>query len=199
MIAYIKGILVEKQPACAVVEAGNVGYEVFIPLSTFDRLTPVNSPCQLLTHEHVREDIHQLFGFLSEAERRMFLHLMDVSGIGPKLALSALSGMSVRDLTLAIVDGDIKRLSQISGIGRKTAERMVVELRDRLDKADVLDARAGSVPARVETVRSRDAVMALIALGHKEAAARKMVADIMTPAGDTSLSVEEIVRRALGA
>jgi len=198
MISYIKGTLAEKQPACAVVETANLGYEILIPLSTYDHLPAVNSPCKLLIYEHVREDTHLLFGFISEAERRMFLRLMDVSGIGPKLALSALSGMSVRDLTLAIVDGDVKRLSQVSGIGRKTAERMIVELRDKLDKADVLDSRAGATPAAPETVRSRDAVMALIALGHKEAVARKMVSDVTLATGAADLGVEEIVRRALG-
>ena len=113
MIAFVRGILVEKQPTRCVVDTGGVGYEVFIPLSSFDRLPLKGETCTLLTYDYVREDTRQLFGFFSESERDMFRLLIGISGIGPRIALSALSGLTVRELTTAIVSGDVKRLSSV--------------------------------------------------------------------------------------
>ena len=127
----LDGILETKDPTRAVVVCNGVGYEVHIPLSSFDRLPAAGAHCRVLTHHHVWADGQALYGFATEGERRMFRLLLDVSGIGPKTALSALSGLSSRDLTAAIVGGDVKRLSSISGIGKKTAERIVLELKDR--------------------------------------------------------------------
>ena len=132
MITFLEGTLVEKQPTRIVLAVHGVGYEVFIPLSSYDRLPEENAPCRILTHDHLREDAHLLYGFVTEAERGLFGMLLGISGIGPKTALSALSGLSVRDLKTAVVEGDVKRLSSISGIGKKTAERIVVELRHSL-------------------------------------------------------------------
>lgn len=196
MIAFVRGLLSEKQPTRCIVDVVGVGYEVLIPLSSFDRLPPNGQTVTLLTHDYVREDTRQLFGFVSEAERSMFGLLIGVSGIGPKLALSALSGLSVRDLIAAIVSGDVKRLSSVSGVGKKMAERMVVELRHKISDADALQAVAGADESSTETVLLRDALMALVALGYSQEQARKMVKQALdgsSPAGN----VEDVIRRAL--
>ena len=198
MIAFLHGRIAEKQPTRVVIEVGGVGYEVFIPLSSYDRLPPPGGECRLLTIDHVREDCHQLFGFTTEEERRMFLMLMSVTGIGPKIALSSLSGLTVRELKGAIVNQDVKRLSSVSGIGKKTAERIVVELRDKIDDAEALEATARPAHAQPEDRRLRDAVLALIALGYKQDQARKMVQAALQSPTAKDLTVEDLIKAALG-
>ena len=195
MITFLKGELVDKQPTLAVLDVHGVGYEVFIPLSTYDRLPTLNEPCMLLTHDYVREDNHQLFGFATEAERRMFLLLMGTSGVGPRLAISALSGLTVREIKAAVVEGDVKRLNSIQGVGRKTAERLIIDLRDKLSAGEALEALAGADENPADT-RVRDAVLALIALGYKQEVARKMVQKVITVAAPED-DVEVIIRKAL--
>jgi holliday junction DNA helicase RuvA len=199
MISFLNGNIVEKQPTRIVLDVGGVGYEVFIPLSSYDRLPAKGEVCRMLTHHHVREDAHLLFGFMTEDERRMFILLIGISGVGPKIALSALSGMSVRELKAAIVQGDVKRLSSISGIGRKIAERMVVELKDKISDGEALEAIAGSGAKPQEDMKMRDAVLALIALGYKQDESRKMVAAAVHGDGTDKMTVEQIVKNALGA
>lgn len=196
MITFLHGILAEKAPARAVINVGGVGYEVLIPLSSYDRLPPPEAPVKLLTYHHVREDAHQLFGFISEDERDMFDRLLDISGIGPKLALAVLSGMSVREIKMSIIEGNSKRLSGISGIGKKTAERIVVELKDKITAGEALEATAGADAVSGGDVRLRDTVMALIALGYKQADALKLARTAAEQAGPDA-NVEELVRRAL--
>ena len=174
---------------------GGVGYEVLIPLSSYDRLPAPGQPCRILTHDHVREDVHHLFGFMTEEERRMFLLLNTVNGIGPKLALTALSGLSVRELKQAISQGDIKRLSSISGIGKKTAERILVELKSKIGPAEALEAAGPAAPTAGE-MKVRDAVLALISLGYKRADAQKMVQDVID-SGHGDLDTEGVIRKAL--
>ena len=193
MITFLEGLLVEKDPTRVVVNVQGVGYEVFIPLSSYDRLPLPEAPLRILTYDHVREDIHALYGFMTGEERRLFLMLINISGIGPRLALTALSGLSVRDLKAAGAQGDIKRLSSVSGIGKKTAERMVVELRDKISAGEALEAVAGTGEP---DVRLRDAILALISLGYKQAEAQKRVRDVLHSAG-AKTTVEEIVRKAL--
>jgi Holliday junction DNA helicase RuvA len=166
---------------------------VLIPLSTFDRLPIAGESCRLLTHDHIREDAHQLFGFATESERDAFNMLTAVSGIGPKLALSALSSLSVRELKAAIVTGDTRRLSSISGVGKKTAERMIVELRDKIGAGEALEAVAGV--GELSGGSLRDAMLALTALGYKQDEAARMVKQVAADAADAG--VEELVRRAL--
>jgi holliday junction DNA helicase RuvA len=176
MITYIKGILVEKHPTRVVVDVGGLGYEVFVALSSYDRLPGPGAEACLLTVDHVREDAHILYGFVSEGERQLFGMLTAVSGIGPKLALSALSGMSVRELKAAVAEGNVKRISAVPGIGAKTAERIVVELRHKLSAGEVLEAVAGTDDgADPLNAGLRDALLALVALGYKQEDARKMV------------------------
>ncbi len=136
MIAFLRGKLVEALPTQATVEVNGLGYEVLIPLSSFQKLPAPGSEVKLLTHLAVREDAHVLYGFFTAQEREMFrLLINNVSGIGPKIALNVLSGMNVTALRGAVANGDVKGLSQISGVGKKTAERIVVELRDKIGAA----------------------------------------------------------------
>ncbi len=194
MITFLSGTLIEKQPTRIVLEVHGVGYEVFIPLSSFDRLPVENAPCRVLTHDHLREDAHQLYGFITVAERDLFEMLLGISGIGPKTALSALSGLSVRDLKQAVVEGDLKRLSSISGIGKKTAERIVVELRHKLSAGEALEVVAGA--PETTDLRTRDAMLALISLGYKQADAQQRVRAVLPKLKPTA-TVEDVVRAAL--
>jgi holliday junction DNA helicase RuvA len=198
MIVSLRGKLVEKHPTRVVLEAGGLGYEALIPLSSYDRLPGVGEEFLLLTHYHVREDAHILFGFASEPERVMFRLLIGVTGIGPKLALSALSGLAARELKAAIVEGDVKRLSSVSGIGRKVAERMIVEMRDKIDRADALEAVAGPDPLAEGDIKMRDTVMALIALGYKRGEARTMTETALRGKDTSNMTVETMIRTALG-
>lgn len=195
MITFLEGDLAEKHPTHIVVAVGGVGYEVFIPLSSYEKLPEQGASCRVLIYDYFREDNRLLFGFCSQVERNMFAQLMSVTGIGPKLALSALSSLSVREITLALAEGDAKRLSSISGVGKKVAERLIVELRGKITPTDALAARAGDDGAPDDT-RLRDAVMALIALGYKQADARSMLQRVGKKV-EPGMAVEDIVRLAL--
>lgn len=197
MITFLEGIIEDKQPTHVVLNVGGVGYEVIISLSSYDRLPGFGEKVRLLTHDYIREDAHQLFGFMTTDERRVFTLLLGVSGIGPKIALSALSGMTVRELKVAIKDGDIKRLSAISGIGKKTAERMIVELRDKFGDGEILAAGAGGHPELESDIKLRDAVLALISLGYKRAEAQELVVRVVRQPSMADADVEAIVRKAL--
>lgn len=196
MITFLEGMIEDKQPTHVVMNVSGVGYEVVIPLSSYDRLPGVSERCRILTYDHIREDAHQLFGFMTEGERRMFVLLLSVSGIGPKLALTTLSGLSIRELKVAIAEGDVKRLSSVSGIGKKTAERMVVELRDKLGVGEVLEASVGAKSLSESDVKLRDAILALISLGYRRTEAQDMVTRVMSDSAGQE-SVEDLVRKAL--
>ncbi|MBI2870373.1 MAG: Holliday junction branch migration protein RuvA [Candidatus Omnitrophica bacterium] len=191
MFSYVKGILTAKTPTQAVIEAGSIGYELMIPLSTFDGLPFVSSEVTLLTHFHVREDAQQLFGFLTRGERDLFKLLISVTGIGPRIALTVLSGISVSAFRQAVIDNDMTLLTSISGIGRKIAERILVELRDKVGLEPAMDAGLGSA----QDVVLGDAVNALVSLGYKHQAARQAVEKSLRGARD--LTAEELVREAL--
>ena len=196
MIVFLDGVLEEKEPTRVVVNVNGVGYEASIPLSSYDRLPETGKRVRLLTVPVVREDAHLLFGFMTGEERETFLLLTSVNGIGPKLGLAVLGGLSVRDLKAAIAGGDVKRLSGISGIGKKTAERLILEMRDKLGKGELLESlTGGKTPGRRDS-QLRDALRALISLGHKQADAQRMVMDMaadITP--ETTL--EDILRKVL--
>jgi Holliday junction DNA helicase RuvA len=195
MITFLRGEIVDKQPTRVVLDVGGIGYEVLIPLSSYDRLPLLGENCLVLTIDHVREDAHLLFGFMTEEEREMFRLLCAVNGIGPKLALSALSGLSVRDIKVAVVERDIKRICSISGVGKKMAERIVVELRDKISAGDALEAVAGGDGSE-QRAFLRDAVLALVALGYKQDAAREMIRKV-TEAHPGIDDVESIIKFAL--
>ncbi len=197
MITFLDGKLASALPTQATIDVGGVGYEVLIPLSSYDKLPAVGQPVHVLTHLHVREDAHLLFGFMTGAERDLFRLLVNnVSGIGPKLALSVLSGMSVTNFKNAVVNGDVALLSKISGVGKKTAERMVLELKDKLGVAAAWEAASAAHAPTPEETQANEAVLALIALGYKQVDAHKTVRDLQS--GQTEIkSAEELVKLAL--
>src|SRR5512137_1186873 len=169
MITFLHGKLVETLPTQVTVDVHGVGYGVLIPLSSYDKLPPPGQEVKLLTHLAVREDAHVLYGFMTAAERDLFRLLINtVSGIGPKIALNVLSGMNVTALRGAVASGDVKALSQISGVGKKTAERIVVELKDKIGAAGAWEASSAQRALSPEDQRVNDAVLALLALGFKQ-------------------------------
>jgi len=196
MITFLDGKLTVALPTQAIVNVGGVGYEVFIPLSSYDKLPAPGQPVQILTHLHVREDAHVLYGFMTGAERDLFRLLVDhVSGIGPKLALAVLSGMSVSHFKTAVVNSDVASLSKIKGLGKKTAERIVLELKDKLDVAAAWEVASGMHAPTPEQEQANEAVLALIALGYKQVEAHKAVREIQQKGG--AESAEELVRLTL--
>ena len=194
MIALLHGRLVEKHPNQAIVETGGVGYDVTIPVSTYTGLPEAGAEVRLRIHTHVREDALSLYGFLTQNEKALFEKLIGVSGIGPKLAVTILSGLAATELIGAIRRGEVERLVRIPGIGKKTAERMVLELRDKLPAAGEEPAAAPGALSAVE----QDVLSALLNLGcgrpQAEAAVRK--AKTGAPAA-TSAAFEPLFRRAL--
>lgn len=197
MITYLAGKLAAALPTQAIVDVNGVGYEVLIPLSSYDRLPAVGQPVHILTHLHVREDAQILYGFMSALERDLFRLLVNhVSGIGPKLALAVLSGMSVGNFKSAVVNNDVASLSKISGLGKKTAERIVLELKDKLGVSAVWEAASASHAPTEEESQANEAVLALIALGYKQVDAHKTVRDLQERQPEIK-SAEELVKMAL--
>ena len=195
MITFLEGKLDERQLGRVVMNIGGVGYEVSIPLSSYDRLPPEGETCRILTYHHINDADQRLFGFCTEEEREMFSRLLTISGVGPKLAISVLSGLPVRELKSALINGDIKRISSISGIGKKTAERIVVELRDKFSQGEQLDAFAADEGLPGDH-RLRDAALALGALGHKPDDAAKMIKGVAKKLAP-EMTVEDLIRMAL--
>lgn len=189
MIARLRGRLLEKHPTRVIVDVNGVGYEVHVPLSSFSAIGEVGAELTLRIHTHVREDALQLFGFVSALELTLFERLIDVSGIGPRLALAVLSGISPSELTDAITRGDVARLTAVPGIGRKTAERIVLELKDKL---------AASSAGAAEPVGPReDLLSALVNLGYHRAAAEKAVDQALRSSPE--LAFEDALRQSLRA
>jgi Holliday junction DNA helicase RuvA len=196
MITFLNGKLVSALPTQAIVDVGGVGYEVFIPLSSYDKLPAVGEPIRILTHLAVREDAHVLYGFMTATERDLFRLLVNnVTGIGPKLALAVLSGMSVTSFKAAVVNSDVPTISKISGLGKKTAERIVLELKDKLGVAAAWEAASATHAPTPEQEQANEAVLALIALGYKQVEAHKAVREIQER-GEAK-SAEELVKLAL--
>jgi len=197
MISFLQGRLVEALPTQATVEVHGLGYDVLIPLSSFDKLPQPGQEVKLLTHLAIREDAHVLYGFATSAERDMFrLLIHTVSGIGPKIALNILSGISVTAFRGAVANGDVKTLSQISGVGKKTAERIVVELKDKVGAAGAWEAASAQRALSVEDQKVNDAVLALVALGFKQVEAHDVVRKAQAALGSQA-TVEDLVRACL--
>ncbi len=197
MIGRLRGTLAQKQPPLLLVDVNGIGYEVEAPMSTFYQLPALGETVVLHTHLVVREDAHLLFGFASESERRLFRTLIKVNGVGAKLALTILSGISADEFARSVQDNDTAALVRLPGVGKKTAERLIVEMRDRLADWEgpavlpgVAPAQAAVTPAADEV---RDAISALIALGYKPPEASRLVSKVETE----GLSSEEIIRAAL--
>jgi Holliday junction DNA helicase RuvA len=193
MIGFLKGRLALKQPPALLVDVNGVGYELDAPMSTFYGLPAVGEPVALYTHLVVREDAHILFGFGTESERRLFRGLLKVSGVGPKIALGILSGASVDDFLRIIEAEDIAMLTRIPGIGRKTAERVIIEMRDGVQKFAVPAARDGGPLSLAASSPQSEAFAALIALGYKP----PEVTRLLKAADEPGLSTTDIIRRAL--
>lgn len=197
MITFLHGKVVEALPTQATIEVNGVGYEVLIPLSSFDKLPAPGGTVKLLTHLVVREDAHVLYGFMSSQEREMFrLLIHTVSGIGPKIALNILSGIPVAALRGAVANGDVKMLSQVSGVGRKTAERIIIELKDKVGPGGALEAASAQRALSADEQKINDAVLALMALGFKPAEAHETIRGAQAVLGP-SATVEDLVRASL--
>jgi Holliday junction DNA helicase RuvA len=196
MIGSVRGRIASKTPPQLMVDVGGLGYELEAPMSTFFHLPAVGQEVSLLTHLVVREDAHVLYAFATEGERRLFRSLIKVSGVGPKIALALLSGISVEAFSRCVVNEDITALTKVPGIGRKTAERLVIEMRDRLgDPATSPDGvgAGGAVPVPVSANPESEAYAALVSLGYRPAEATRLLKAI----GPGTHSTEELIRRAL--
>jgi Holliday junction DNA helicase RuvA len=197
MITFLQGKLVEALPTQVTVDVHGLGYEALIPLSSYDKLPPLGEEVKLLTHLAIREDAHVLYGFMSAAERDLFRLLINtVSGIGPKIALNILSGMNPTLFRGAVANGDVKALSRIPGVGKKTAERIVVELKDKIGAAGAWEARSAQRALSPQDQRANDAVLALIALEFRPGEAQDAVRAAQAQLG-AQATVEELVRAAL--
>ncbi|MFQ5569307.1 MAG: Holliday junction branch migration protein RuvA [Rhodothermales bacterium] len=198
MIAYVSGTLAEKKPTVAIIDVQGLGYRLLIPTSTYEALPPPGQPAKLFAYQHVREDALLLFGFSTTAERSLFEIMLGVSGIGPKLALAALSAMRPSELRNYVLAGDSSILTNIPGVGRKTAERLIIELRDRLARMEFAGADAAPLTGgSAERAAARaDALSALEALGFSRAAAEKSLRNVLR-ANPGIQSAEELIRLAL--
>jgi holliday junction DNA helicase RuvA len=197
MITYLHGKLVEALPTQVTVDVNGVGYDVLIPLSSFDKLPTPGQVVKLLTHLVVREDAHVLYGFMTSAERELFRLLINtVSGIGPKIALNILSGIHVTAFRGAVASGDVKALSQISGVGKKTAERIIIELKDKIGPGGVLEAASAQRSLSAAEQKVNDAVLALVALGFKPAEAHETIRATQAVLGPDA-ALEDLVRASL--
>jgi holliday junction DNA helicase RuvA len=199
LIAHIAGKLIQKQPNSVIVDVGGVGYELTVPLSTFYELGELGGEVALRAYTYVREDALQLFGFCTDLEKQLFLLLTSVSGIGPKLAITLLSGMSASDLIRALRDNNLARLTGIPGVGKKTAERLVVELRDKVAKLTVETATEPVAAASgfAGSSISDDVVSALVNLGYQKAVAEKAVAKVFKV--NPEVTFETALKLALGS
>lgn len=198
MIAYIDGKLAYKDHAQAILDVSGIGYEVRISLSTFSKLPGEGERAKLYTFQHIKEDAHTLYGFLDPNEKALFMQLISVSGIGPGTGIVMVSSMSVGEIRQAIVNEDVRAIQSIKGVGPKTAQRVILELRDKLRKDELL-AKAGvdTVPlARAHNTSRSEALSALVTLGFARAAAEKNLDQIQKRHGN-DLSVEELIKFAL--
>ena len=197
MITFLHGKLVDALPTQVTVEVNGVGYDVLIPISSFDKLPAPGGEIKLLTHLQIRDDAHVLYGFMSATERELFrLLINNVSGIGPKIALNILSGINATAFRGAVANSDVKALSSISGVGKKTAERIVVELKDKIGQAGALEASSAGRALSDSDQKINDAVLALMALGFKQPEAYESIRGAQAVLG-LEASVESLVRASL--
>ncbi len=191
MIGYLKGFLVSKKPTQILLDVNGVGYIINITISTFEQLPDINSVFSIYTYLNVKEDALDLYGFINPAEKETFQLLISVNGIGPKLALSILSGIEVEELKASITDANLKRLIAIPGIGKKTGERLIIELRDKI-KSD----NTSSTEFKSKSGVKEDAVMALISLGYNQKQAEKIISSLLSESPE--ISIEELIKKSLG-
>lgn len=195
MIARLSGKLISKSADSLIIDVGGVGYEVNAPLSTFYALPEEGADTSLLIYTHVKEDALKLFGFLSPMEKKLFIKLITVSGVGPKLAMNILSGVESVQLAVAIKEGDIARMNAIPGVGKKTAERLILELKDKIDSDILTDRDQQNIPTKEKTTVLDDALSALLNLGYRKPDVEKTLDSLIQ--GDDTLSVESLLKEAL--
>ena len=193
MIGLLRGRILSRQPPWLLLEVNGVGYEVEAPMSTFYDLPAGDEPVVLYTHLMVRDDAHTLFGFARERDRALFRMLLKVNGVGGKMALAILSGMTADEFSLNVQSGDVAALTRLPGVGKKTAERLIIEMRDRLEKLEGASLPAGTPASAAGAAADADAVDALVALGYRPAEASRMVRAVFEPELDT----EALIRAAL--
>lgn len=196
MIASLTGVLKTKSPTEVLIDVNGIGYAVTIPLSTFETLGEVNSHVTLLTHLHVREDALLLYGFATEEERVAFKLLISVNGIGPRIAQGILSGIPVNDLRAHLVSQNVAALTAIPGVGRKTAERLVIELRDKIGRIEQATQMPSSAKDKQAEMRL-EALLALTSLGYNRSAAEKAIRQVLNESPESHLTLQELIKRAL--
>ncbi|MFQ5863597.1 MAG: Holliday junction branch migration protein RuvA [bacterium] len=195
MICHVQGVIAEKTPTRIVLDVNGVGYELFIPVTTYEKVGEIGQQTKLLTYLHVREDALQLYGFFAQQEKWMFTNLISVSGIGPKLALGILSGCTVDNLKHFIVNGELESLTTLSGVGKKTAQRLITELREKLGG---VTPETEFLPTFVEkeiTDKFEEAVLALVSLGYPRVSAQRAIEPILKR--EQNLPLEDLIRKAL--
>ncbi len=197
MYEFLSGKIVHKDPTRLVLEVGGIGFEISIPLSTYQALGKSGERAEVLTHFLVREDNQQLFGFAAKEERDLFRLLLSVTGIGAKTALTILSGIGAAELRKAIVNGAIVTLTAISGIGRKTAERLIVELREKILLLEPGEAKAVSLPLTVDEQLIEDSLQALVSLGYKRPDAKRAIQKVLGERAENNHTVEDLIRASL--
>ena len=197
MIGFLRGTLIRKQPPLLYIEVHGVGYEVSAPMTTFYRLPAEGEEVLLHTHLHVREDAHLLYGFATEDERRLFRALIKVTGVGAKMALTILSGIEADEFAACVRGGDAARLVHLPGIGRKTAERLVVEMRDKLKDLALGQGQPAAAPARDGSAAVNEAIGALIALGYKPQEASRYVHAVAAEGMDSETIIRESLKTSL--
>ncbi len=193
MIGFLRGMLAAKHPPQLIVDVNGVGYEIEAPMSTFYVLPAVGNEVKLVTHLHVREDAQILFGFSTEAERRLFRDLIRISGVGAKMALAILSGISIEGFVRCVQEEDTASLIKVPGVGKKTAERLIVEMRDRIEKGAQVTPSGAKMTAEARPTAAAEAQNALVALGYRPAEAVRLLASVDTDGRST----EDIIRQAL--
>jgi Holliday junction DNA helicase RuvA len=197
MITYLEGRLVEEEPTHIVVENGGVGYYIQIPVSSYKKFPGTSRGVKVFTHLHVREDDLQLYGFASREERHLFRLLISVSGVGPRLAQSVLSGISVEQFRTCMARGDLVPLTAIPGVGKKTAQRLLVDLREKVGVEATETGIEGQLGGEIESDLERDAVKALISLGCRPREAQRLVRAVHTKETAEELTLEELILKAL--
>ncbi|MEM6998258.1 MAG: Holliday junction branch migration protein RuvA [Pseudomonadota bacterium] len=193
MIGFLRGTIIKKQPPLLLLDVQGVGYEIEAPMTTFYALPEVNNDVEIYTHMVVRDDAHLLFGFATEEERHLFRTLIKINGVGAKMGLTILSGIEAEEFALCVKNNDTDRLVKLPGVGKKTAERLIVEMRDRLDKLPATSVSPISEKSNVSNDPVNEAVSALIGLGYKPQEASKFVLAVT----NENMSSEELIREAL--
>lgn len=194
MINQITGKILHKSPTECTIEAGGIGYQIFIPVTTFDRLPDIGDPVTVFTYLHVREDAMQLFGFLTKQDKELFRKLITISGVGPKLAQTVMSGLSYDELIRAIRQGNVMQLNKIAGVGRKTAERLVVELRDKLAEIELAEEQTG---IRTSDTVQAEALLALTTLGYSRNASENALRNATAELNGENVSLEQLIKATL--